>query len=289
VSTNPPRQFFVAVNPDADSKLPYLLRLPLGNAELLLKARDSWPRTAAVYCHRTEDWPDHPEILEAVPVRSCARRGKAIDLVLARARENRSQFVLTSFRGREMILWQSPRTTAKARPGVRVPTRRASGRTELVIATDTRERYPWRFAHQQARTERRALPSGDYGVFHGADFAGVVERKTLADLVSCLVDGSLTYTLAELSTQRRAALVVEDRFSSIFKLEHVQPGWVAELLAAVQVRYPNVPIVFCESRPLAEEWAYRWLAAALSYAEAEADHQDSSGTSQPDGTELESK
>jgi hypothetical protein len=47
---------------------------------------------------------------------------------------------------------------------------------------------------------------------------------------------------------------------------------MAELLAAVQVRYPSVPIVFCETRPLAEEWAYRWLGAALTYTQADAEH-----------------
>jgi ERCC4-type nuclease len=154
---------------------------------------------------------------------------------------------------------------------VRVPTRRASGRAELVIAVDSRERYPWRFSRQQARTQRRALTVGDYGVFYDDDLVGIVERKTLADLVSSLVEGSLTYLLAELSASMRAALVVEDRFSAVFKLEHVQPGWALELLTAVQVRYPNVPIVFCETRALAEEWTYRWLAAALTYAQAEAE------------------
>jgi hypothetical protein len=268
---NVPKHFVVAVNPDPASSLPYLLRLPVGDGELLLKARDRWPRTAAVYCHRAEEWPEATEILEEVPVRSCARRGKAIDLVLDRSRESRSQFVLTTTRGREMILWQSPRTTVKARPGVRVPTRRASGRAELVIAVDSRERYPWRFSRQQARTQRRALTVGDYGVFYDDDLVGIVERKTLADLVSSLVEGSLTYLLAELSACMRAALVVEDRFSAVFKLEHVQPGWALELLTAVQVRYQNVPIVFCETRALAEEWTYRWLAAALTYAQAEAE------------------
>jgi hypothetical protein len=34
------------------------------------------------------------------------------------------------------------------------------------------------------------------------------------------------------------------RFPALFKLEHVNGGWVAELLAAVQVRYPAVPTVF---------------------------------------------
>jgi hypothetical protein len=42
---------------------------------------------------------------------------------------------------------------------------------------------------------------------------------------------------------------------------------VAEMLAGAQVRYPNVPIVFCETRPLAQEWAYRFLGAALALAD----------------------
>jgi hypothetical protein len=46
---------------------------------------------------------------------------------------------------------------------------------------------------------------------------------------------------------------------------------VAELLATVQVRYRSVPIVFAETRPLAEQWTYRFLGAALAYAAAEAD------------------
>lgn len=47
------------------------------------------------------------------------------------------------------------------------------------------------------------------------------------------------------------------------------PGFVADLLATVQVRYPNVPIVFCGTRPLAEEWVYRFLGAALAFLTAE--------------------
>ena len=35
-----------AANPDPDSSLPFLIRLPLPDGELVLKARDSWPRTA---------------------------------------------------------------------------------------------------------------------------------------------------------------------------------------------------------------------------------------------------
>jgi hypothetical protein len=50
----------------------------------------------------------------------------------------------------------------------------------------------------------------------------------------------------------------------------IRPAQVADGLAEVQVRWPNVPIVFCETRQLAEEWTYRFLAAAHIWAETEA-------------------
>jgi hypothetical protein len=264
-----PAVFEVASNPDPDSTLPFLIRLPLPTGELVLKARDSWPRTAKVYCHRAERWPENPEIVERVPIRSCQRRGVAIDLVLDRPRENRSQLVFTRIQGgREGIFWQSARTTRQARPGIRVPRRRAAELAQLTILIDTRERYPYKFAQQQASTERRALPAGDYGIAHDGQIVAAVERKTLEDLVHRLIDGQLTYAIAEMATLPHAAVVVEDRYSSLFKLEHTQPGFVTELLAALTVRYPTVPIHFAETRPLAEEWTYRYLGAALAYASA---------------------
>lgn len=262
--------FIVARNPDPNSTLPYLISLPVPGGPLILKARDSWPRTAKVYCHRTDTWPEPAEIVDEVRVRSCQRRGVAIDLVLDRARENRSQIVFTRIHGgREGIFWQSARTTRQARPGIRVPTRRASAHTELVVLIDTREHYPYRFAGKQAGTERRALPCGDYGVELAGKLVAAVERKTIADLAARLVDGSLAYLLADLATLPRGALIVEDRYAEVFKLEHVAPGFVADLLATIQVRYPTIPIVFCDTRPLAEEWVFRYLGAALAYAQAD--------------------
>ena len=264
------KTFVVARNPEDDSSLPYLLRLPLPGGDLLLKARDTWPRTAKVYCHRLDEWPDDAPIVESVPVRECVRRGVAIDLVLDRPRENRSQLVFTKIQGgREGIFWQSPRTVRTSRPGIRVPARRASGQRELEILIDTRERYPYRFAKQQTTTARHPLPAGDYGVALDGDIVAVVERKTLANLSADLVSGNFAFAMAELATVDRAAVVVEDRYADVYRLQHVTPGFVADLLATVQVRYPTVPIVFCETRPLAEEWTYRFLGAALAFARAE--------------------
>jgi hypothetical protein len=221
----------VARNPEVGSRLPYLLRLPLADGPLVLKARESWPRTAKVYCHRVVGgWPDDAEVLEEVPVRVCERRGVAIDLVLDPDREQRSQFVFTTVRGREVVFWQSALTARQARPGIRVPRRRAAGYrgAELEILVDTRERYPYRFAGQQTGTTRRLLRVGDYAVEVDGVLAAAVERKSLQDLAAGLVDGSLAFLLAELASLPRAAVVVEDRYSRLFKVAGRGPGSLSE-------------------------------------------------------------
>lgn len=90
-------------------------------------------------------------------------RGAAIDLILDPGRENRSQIVFTTARGRDAVFWQSPRTRKQARPSGTTPTAPAAGISSLTILIDTREQYAWRFAAQQVSTVKRALPCGDYG------------------------------------------------------------------------------------------------------------------------------
>ncbi len=265
-------ELLIARNPDADSRLPFLLRLPLGDG-LVFRTSGTWPRTKALYCYPVPagEWPEEPEVVDRVPVRSCARRGAAIDLVLTRARENRSQLVYTTARGREAVFWQSPRTRKQARPNVRTPTARAAGLSELEIVVDSHEQYAYRFAGKPVTTVRRALPAGDYAVTSGGRLVAAVERKSLPDLVSSVTSGRLKYALGELAALPRAAVVVEDRYSRLFKLDHVRPAVVTDGLAELQVGWPTVAIVFCETRPLAEEWTYRYLAAASTWAASESD------------------
>lgn len=251
----------IARNAEKGSTLPYLLRIPLGDG-IILKAKDTWPRTGKVYCHRVEEWPVDAEIIERVAVRSCVRRGAAIDLVLDRGRENRSQIVITNARGRQMIFWQTARTAKQARPAVSLPGARASGVADLEIAVDIRERYPFTFSDRQATTQRAPLSAGDYGLIVDGRLQATVERKSLADLVTSLTTGKLKFQLTELAAIPRAAVVVEDRYSQVFKLNHVRPSVVADGIAECQIRFPTVPIVFCETRKLAQEWTYRFLAAA---------------------------
>jgi ERCC4-type nuclease len=226
--------------------------------------RDTWPRTSKVYCHPSEDWPADPAIIERVPVRSCVRRGAAIDLVLDRGRENRSQFVFARARDRQVVFWQSARTRRQARPNVSLPTARAAGVEVLEIIVDSHERYAWTFSHQQATTTRRALSAGDYAVEDDGHILAAVERKSLPDLVATITGGKLWYLLAALASVPHAAVVVEERYSQVFKLDRVRPAVVADAIAEAAVRYPAVPIRFCETRGLAQEWTYRFLAAALA-------------------------
>lgn len=106
-------------------------------------------------------------------------------------------------------------------------------------------------------------PVGDYAIHRDDQLIAAVERKTLEDFTKSLIDGSLNYALAELAALPAAAVVVEERYGALVDNQHTQPGWLLELVARLQIRYPAVSIVFADSRKLAEEYTYRYLAAAL--------------------------
>jgi hypothetical protein len=264
-------QLLIAANPDRDSRLPFLVRVPLAGGDLLFRTAGTWPREKALFAYPVPlaDWPVDPLIVEQVPLRSCQRRGAAIDVIADRSRHNRSQLVFTQARGRDAVFWQSPRTRKQARPNVSTPTARAQGIDNLQIVIDSHEQYPYRFASQQVATVKRALPCGDYGIVDDGRLIASVERKSLADLVAGLTGGKLRYQVGDLAALPRAAIVVEDRYSQLFKLDYVRPAVVADGLAELQVRWPNVAVVFCETRPLAEEWTYRFLAAAQGWSVTE--------------------
>jgi hypothetical protein len=258
-----PARFLVAKNPDEASSLKYLVRLPLDNG-LILKVRDTWPTTARVYCHPFDQaWPDPADLVADVPVVSCRRRGAAIDLVLDRPRQDRSQFVFTETRGRSSIFWQTRTVAMKANPGGRVPQRRALV-AGFTIHVDTREKYAFRFARRDVAIEHTAVKAGDYGVRDGDRWLAVVERKSMEDLIGSLSSGTLAYQLAAMAELPLAAVVVEGRYPKLFELPRVKDGWLPDVLARLQIRYREIPIVFADSRKFAEEWTYRFLATAVA-------------------------
>jgi hypothetical protein len=256
-------RFVIARNPDTASSLPYLVRLPLDGG-MILKVRDTWPKTARVYCHpHSGAWPEGAEIVEETPILLCNRRGPAIDLVLDRAKQDRSQFVFTESRGRSMIFWQTRTVAMKANPGGRVPQRRALS-AGFTIHVDTREKYAFRFARRDVAIEQTAVEAGDYGVRAGDRWLAVVERKSLEDLIGSLSNGTLAYQLAAMAELPLAAVVVESRYPKLFDVPRVKDGWLPDVLARLQIRYHEVPIVFADSRKFAEEWTYRFLATAVA-------------------------
>jgi hypothetical protein len=257
-------EFLVARNPQTDSKLPYLVHLPVDGG-LVLKVRDRWPTSARVYCHRFEEpWPADAEVIEREAVRLCRRRGAAVDLVLERGSRARSQFIFTQVRGRNAIFWQTQRTAKSANPGARVPRGRAL-REALPVLVDTRERYPYRFASLSVECHREALPAGDYGVRDaGGELLAAVERKTLDNLASSLSDGTLAFQMGRLAELPLAAVAVEGRYAALLTHAHAPAAMLADQLVRLQTRYPQVPVVFLDSRRHAEDWTHRFLATALT-------------------------
>ena len=177
-------RFRVARNSDPDSRLPYLIWLPIEEG-LVLKARETWPRANRVFCAQdATPWDESAELLDDVAVLLCRRRGAAIDLVLDRPSLSRSQFVFTQARGRPAIWWQTQKAAQSANPGARIPRGRAGG--PLTVAVDTRERHGWKFAGRSMTIVHRALPAGDYAALAGDTLLAVIERKTLENLATSL-------------------------------------------------------------------------------------------------------
>lgn len=152
-----------------------------------------------------------------------------------------------------MVFWQSPRTRTQSRPKTAPSRSKASGIAELEIVVDAHERYAYSFNQQRARISKQALPCGDYAVVSDGKIVASVERKSAADLLSSMTSGRLRYAMADLASLPRAAVVVEDQYSTILASKFVSAKDAADGLAELQVRYPTVPIVFAQTRKLAEE------------------------------------
>lgn len=44
----------------------------------------------------------------------------------------------------------------------------------------------------------------------------------------------------------------------------MKEGWLPDVVARLQIRYREIPMVFADSRKFAEEWTFRFLATALA-------------------------
>jgi hypothetical protein len=55
-----------------------------------------------------------------------------------------------------------------------------------------------------------------------------VERKSLENFAAMLSDGTLAFQMQRLAELPLAAVVVESRYSALYKLEHIKGSWLAD-------------------------------------------------------------
>lgn len=136
------------------------------------------------------------------------------------------------------------------------------------IVIDTREQAPLPF--QELESETASLQTGDY-TFKGAEALFAIERKSVADMVSCCAGNNRDRFFRELHRLRgfrfKRLLVV----GSLAEIESgayrssISPAAVLGTLAALETRF-DVPVVFCPTPEAAgqriESWAY-WFARDL--------------------------
>jgi hypothetical protein len=255
------RWFRLGRRPEGTTRLPWVLEIPLPAGPLVLATREPWPSTGDLYCHPLKTWPEDADEVDRVRVVEAWRRGAALHLTLDRRQRRRSLFVFAEKGGRSLVFWRTQRTMGQSRPSFRVPAARAL-KTPLTIVVDHRERYPWQFRRFNVERERAELACGDYAARLDGRYVAVAERKSVADLLRSLNDGSLRLALAELSGCPRAALFVEGRLSDVAKAQPHRAAWHLNVLAALQAEFPRVGWIFADTRQWAEDLAYRWMAAA---------------------------
>ena len=115
-----------------------------------------------------------------------------------------------------------------------------------VIVVDTREQRPLPFARM--RTQTATLPVGDYSIL-GAETLFAVERKSVADLVSCCMGENRERFERELHRLRgygfKRLLIVgtEDEIQAGRYRSAITPKAVMATLGAFETRY-DLPVVF---------------------------------------------
>jgi hypothetical protein len=227
---------------------------------LKLLATARWPQERPVLCLQVRSLPASYALEKEVALVACQRAGPLVTLVAARSLERRSQIHFMED-GSGKAWWNTRSTTLGLRPSIRVPTRRPPGGGVVPIQIDTRERRPYSFAGRAVTTVRLRLDVGDYATLTARGLAAA-ERKSVADFAQSVVKGTLPHVMDELATLPRGAVVVEGRYGNLLSVQYVAPGFLINLVAVLSIRYPAVQIVFADTRTLAEEWTYRWLAAA---------------------------
>jgi predicted Zn-ribbon and HTH transcriptional regulator len=256
-----------------NDRFPYRLQILKGDKPwIVLRAQDRWPAAGKhIFCLREDEPPAPDEVLEElerVDIIAFSERGRRISVVLDRKRCKRCDFLFLrkSYKGRpgesyEQIFWLTQRSIEQHRPTFKLVS--CQGSSELLVRIHSNERYPWRFP--DAVTERGAIPAGDYALMDGDKMLAVVERKTLDNLLADFGTMPVLHQrLAELAAHDNHALVIEAPYADFLnsrKVHHYTPSFCARAIAELYALHPNLRIVFCANRKIANEWTRHFFTA----------------------------
>ena len=254
-------------------RFPYRLQVQRGDRPwLILRTQDRWPAAGKrIFCLREEEPPapeEVSEVLERVHIVAFHERGRRLSVVLDRKRYKRCDFLFITkpYKNRsgesyEQIFWLTQKAITQHRPAYRLVSHFSS--TMFTVRIDSNERYPWRFAG--IATERAPLPTGDYALMDGEDIIALVERKTLDNLLADFgMMPVLHQQLAELATYKNNAVVIEALYADFLnptKVHHYSAGYCAKAIGELHALHPNLRIIFCANRKLANEWTRHYFTA----------------------------
>lgn len=144
------------------------------------------------------------------------------------------------------------------------------GRSDLVVAIDTRERKPYRFP----RSEVKTLPTGDYSIV-GLEEQIAIERKTKSDAYSSLGQGRARFEreLERLSRFDYAAVVIETSLPDFLRapaFSRMNPRAAANSIIAWSVKY-RVCVFFAGDRRHGNALTQRLLEKYWRYHQGDAD------------------
>ena len=113
---------------------------------------------------------------------------------------------------------------------------------KISILADTREQTPYTFDRWNIKTQETGLPTGDYSL-PGFESQIAIERKTLDDLINCLMGSNRSRFEKELSRARSYelfAVIVEANLHQISAKQYhsvMNPDAVLQSIVAFHVRY----------------------------------------------------
>jgi len=257
----------------ASDRFPYRLQIQReGKPWLILRTQDRWPAAGKrIFCLREEEPPDSDEVieeLERVNIVAFHERGRRLSVILDRKRYKRCDFLFLTkaYKDRpgesyEQIFWLTQRSMTQHRPAYKLVS--YSNNTVFTVQIDSNERYPWRF--RGSITERAPLPIGDYALKDGDNIIALVERKTLDNLLADFGTMPVLHQkLAELATYKNNAMVLEAPYADFLnpaKVHHYTPSFCAKAIGELHALHPNLQIIYCANRKVANEWTRHYFTA----------------------------